>query len=236
MSGIWRTLRRIGPGGWLLAFGAVMAALLALQGIGYARLDDRTVALEELREPGAVGRAEAPNVDDYIPIGHEGHFGKEPKPKPKLFGVLGDQALIGMSENDAKFQGVGAGLPGGYKLVEVQPSAVVIESEGEKETLQLWPDMGTPGRARPRRSRRPRPTGRRPQPPEAEEPETVQEQTEPASAEPPGDAMPVIPDNLPIPPQVRQRMIEELTKRWSSMSDEEKNQVRQRLQEMGSAM
>jgi len=232
VTAILRTLRRIGAGGWLLGLAGVLIVLLGLQGIGYARMDRLAVSVEDLRAPKAVERAEIPAVDDYLPIGHKGHFGKEKKPTPKLFGVLGDEALIGMSQKDAKFFSVDAALPGGCKLVEIRPSSVVVEREGEEETLELWPDMNKPGRARPRRPHPPPGPHREQSRAEAADREgTVKVEIVEAVDMP----MPDIPENLPIPHEARRMMMKAMREGWQNMSDEEKEQVKERIQKMGTS-
>jgi hypothetical protein len=127
-----------------LTAGALMVLLLA-QALGYSRLprlqsDTLATGTEELE---MTRREEAPAVDDYLKAVTGGCFGLKGKPpKPQLFGILGDSALIGQSQGNADFFVVGADLPGGFKLVEVQANAVVIERDGSKETLTLFGDLG----------------------------------------------------------------------------------------------
>lgn len=84
--------------------------------------------------------------EDFDGIFTNGAFGKgkSPAPPTKLFGVLGNQALMGSSEGDVKAYDVGAEIPGGAKIIRIEPNQVTLEKDGEESTLSVFPDFGKP--------------------------------------------------------------------------------------------
>jgi hypothetical protein len=121
----------------------VLGALLLVQGVrclGGSRLDAATErgAPVEREMP---DRLDAPDLKEYESITAGGHFGKDkPPPQPKLFGVLGEYALLGSAPEKADLHKVGAKLPGDYVLTEIGADHVVLEKDGKKQTLKLFGD------------------------------------------------------------------------------------------------
>jgi hypothetical protein len=91
------------------------------------------------------GRAAA---DDFKLILEKGILGRAPQQSTggpgalKLFGVLGGSALLGNDPKSIKTYDAGAELPGGAKLLAIQPDHVVIEKDGNEHTLLVFPEGG----------------------------------------------------------------------------------------------
>ena len=123
---------------------------------------------------------------------------------PQLFGILGQFAYLGPSLDQAEPYATGAELPGGFKLVEIGAGSVVIEREGERETLNVFPALDEPvsgGGRGPGRGRTPRRSAKapeRPAPPSAPSPEHG----------PPPGAAPAPPSMSGMPPEVRKKIEE----------------------------
>ncbi len=149
MPALMKRLRKPGLDVVLAAAAGLLLALFIFQGLRWAaagtlgrELADASVAAERVSE-----RSGVEPVEEYGVIKDNEHFGKQkPPPKPQLFGVLGDTALIGTSPNDIKPYEAGAGLPGEMKLVEILGDSVVVEDkDGKKQTLTVFPPLGAPG-------------------------------------------------------------------------------------------
>jgi hypothetical protein len=141
-------LRRLGLNFWLAAVAGAILILLIVQLVRYAwagTLGEDIVKASQWERASPV-RSNVKGPDEYKPLLEKGHFGKRkegpPKP-PALFGILGKVALLGNSPDDAKPYEVGAGLPDGSKLVEILLASVVIEKDGKKQTIVLFPELGT---------------------------------------------------------------------------------------------
>ncbi len=132
----------------LKALLCAIVALCVLQSarIVFAGVSARGVikSLERLSEA-PPARAPGNPLEDYDEILAKGVFGKAKKKGPptqaKLFGILGDQALLGAGPAKAKFYEVGKEVPGGGKLLEIKAGAVVLEHEGKKRTLNVFPEL-----------------------------------------------------------------------------------------------
>jgi hypothetical protein len=143
-----------GAGNCLAALLVLLALLLVLQGPRYvlARFGLRGLAENIRVNLDSAGAAERKPLAEYNTILDKGLLGKGHSNQPSgqtLFGILGNQALIGMSPNDAKTYDVGADLPGGEKIVEINVATVVLEKNGNKNTLSVFPDPGAPGSPSP---------------------------------------------------------------------------------------
>ena len=140
MKRVLHTIKSVGPNAWLAVAAMLLLALLLAQGASALALDrSGDGPADTLRVPNSPARDEAPSLEDYAAIASEGHFGKKKQPKPQLLGIFGDEALVGGSPKDAKWQGIGAKLPGGYELTEISPNAIVITKDDETKTLHVWP-------------------------------------------------------------------------------------------------
>ena len=160
-------IRRLRPESWLAVTAGALLLLLGVQLVRYAWLKKvRTRLGTQLERTAANPQREGvPDVEGYKAIAQKGHFGKAPRPKLQLFGILAESAILGTSPQDAKLYAVEAKLPGDCKLLEILPNSVVIEADGKKESLTLFPPFSE---ATP------------PQPPKADGPAA------PAEAEKPG--------------------------------------------------
>ena len=141
-----RGFASLGTAAWrrgLKGCAIALAVLLALQAMRYVRA--RGPALPTDLASGvrqaAAEREGVPDVKDYEAIVEEEHFGKKPKPpRLQLFGIIGDSALIGNSDKNAKLHKVDDKLPGEHVLVEVGADYAVVEREGKRQTLKLFGD------------------------------------------------------------------------------------------------
>jgi len=220
MNRIAHRLRHVSPAGWLRGLGAVLLLALVWEGALYARA--RNVAalkgLGSFTAGPAVKRDGAPELSHYAPIMDKGHFGKKkPPPLPKLFGIVGEQALLGNDAGSAKFYEVGADLPGGRKLAEIRGNVVVIETDGRKEELKLFPALYD--RVEPMPPPRPKPAA-----PVPEKPEPKAEQPAPAQTQP---QAPQAAGGWGGAAYGRQAMWQ----RWQQMTPEQREQMRRRAQE-----
>ena len=173
MVGIIGKLRKFNLNLWLAAVAGAILILVIVQVVRYAgagKLGEELVRAS-LSQEDSPGRSDVKELEKYQAVVEKGLFGKkEPPPGiPKLFGILGEFALLGNSANDAKRYEVGAQLPGNAKLVEIHLNSVVLEKDGKKQTITLFPELGAkteppPGPPGPGRA----PEDRRPErPPEA---------------------------------------------------------------------
>lgn len=148
MAGVLDRLRTMGMDFWLALLAGLISVLSLVQAgscMSARRVGRKVIRASFASTPG-VSRAEVKQLKEYEEISKSGHFGKQkPPPKLRLFGVLGDTALIGQSDRDAKPYSTGASLPGGKKLVEIHLDSVVVEKEGKKETLEVFPEFPPPG-------------------------------------------------------------------------------------------
>ena len=162
-------------------------------------------------EPSSPGRSDVKELKEYQVILEKAHLGKKkpsggPK-RPQLIGILGEQALIGNSPNDAKWYAVDAKLPGGYKLLEIHLNSVVLEKDGKKQTVAMFPELGA------------KPAPAAPQPPEKEElPRPPGPRAEEALAEQPpstgaGDESPSVDEETPEEEEEIRARMEEVEKR-----------------------
>jgi len=144
---------------WLAVVAAIVSVFLIVQFVScaLARKVGEELIQASLSRPASTGRMDVKGLDHYSPILEKGHLGKKKPPPgpPQLFGILGECALMGSSPNDVKAYTVGADLPGGAKLVEIALDSVVLEKDGNKQTIVLFPPLGAkggappPGRGRP---------------------------------------------------------------------------------------
>ncbi len=127
---------------------AVLAVLLLFQGVrGVSAMIQAGTVLRSLEESNAAPpkRAVSDGVEPYRAMLDKGTFGRVPGKQPlKVFGILGDSALIGSDPNSAKLYSINAELPGGEKLVEIGPNSVVLENEEKEHTLTVFPVPAAP--------------------------------------------------------------------------------------------
>ncbi|MFO8008147.1 MAG: hypothetical protein R6V05_10465 [Candidatus Brocadiia bacterium] len=220
-------VRRAGPAFWLLLLAGILAVLLLSRAIGYARLGAIEVEVTPLGRAGSSERPEAEPVEHYSAIFDGGCFGEVRVEKPRLFGVLGAKALIGQSAERARFHAEGDDLDNDFRLVEVHAGSVVVERDGKRGTLTVWPEGGltAQGVARPRAAAHRRP--RRPQP---ESPPAPAEEEKPTP--PPSRPRQVIRSRewpAHVPPEVREEMRRRMRERRERMGRNMPPQVREAL-------
>ncbi len=134
-------------------------------------------------------------------LAEQGLFGKKPAPpQPQLFGILGDSAMMGNNANSAKLYAVDAKLPDGSKLVELQENAVVVERDGKRKTIKLFPELNAPSGPHPAVG--PHPSAVAAPPPGASPP--------PPGPQPPGAPQVVMPAAMPTMPQLPPNMPPEI--------------------------
>jgi len=181
-------LRTLRPEALLAVCGGLLLVLLAAQGVRYEgarRLAAEFDAGLRVQDPAPADPKED-DKEQLKKLTEKGLFGKKPAPpQPKLFGILGASAMMGNDAKGAKLYEVDASLPDGSKLVEVQANAVVVERDGKRKTILLFPALGGPSEGSPPSGGPPPPSG----PP----------QIRPAAA--PGGA-PAVPAAAPPMPQL----------------------------------
>lgn len=135
----WETER------YLEALLAVLVLLLLVQGLrGLSTTIQAGSVLRSLEESNAPSpkRSAGDGAEEYAAMLEKGTFGRAPDQQPlKVFGILGNSALLGPTAESVKPYAVGAELPQGEKLVEIGPNSVVLEKEGEKRTLNVFPEF-----------------------------------------------------------------------------------------------
>lgn len=123
----------------------VFVLLLLVQGVrGLSSMIQAGSVLRSLEESNAPPprRAAADGAEEYKAMLEKGTFGRAPGEQPlKVFGILGDSALLGATAESVKPYGIGAELPKGEKLVEIGPNSVVLEKDGERRTLTVFPEF-----------------------------------------------------------------------------------------------
>lgn len=133
---------------YLVALLAVLVLLLLVQGVrGITAAVQTGSVLRSLEESNAPPpkRTGKEGVQEYKAMLEKGTFGRAPGAQPlKVFGILGDSALLGPASEGVKPYAIGAELPGGEKLVEIGPNSVVLEKEGERRTLTVFPELAAP--------------------------------------------------------------------------------------------
>ncbi len=129
---------------WLLA---VLLVFVLAQGVRYVgvRLLARGLT-KSIEDTGGLlpGRDAANSLEKYNAILEKGIIGtanKKGAPAAKLFGIMGSSALLGASADKSKLFSLGDEIPGGEKIVEISANKVVVEKEGNKRTLTVFPDM-----------------------------------------------------------------------------------------------
>ena len=148
----WSRVREWGPERCLLALLGALVLLHAVQGFRFGvnalAMHSATRSLRHAAEDPPLRNAHK-SVEDYDSILEKGILGKvakaegkkeEAKPAINLYGIMGNQALMGMSMKDAKCYAQGAQVPGGETLAKVGVDEVVLEKDGEKRTIPVFPD------------------------------------------------------------------------------------------------
>jgi len=134
-----RSALRVG----LAVLAAVLIVLLPAQGLRYYLAGRReSTILESLKlgSEGPPGRTEIREAKEYDVIAKKGTLGKaddKKKPPAKLWGIMGNEALLGASAKDAKAYAVGGKLPDGEKVVRIGINEVVVEKDGREQTLYV---------------------------------------------------------------------------------------------------
>ncbi len=123
----------------------VLVVLLLVQGLrGLSTTLQAGSVLRSLEESNAAApiRSADDGAETYAAMLQKGTFGKAPGEQPlKVFGILGDSALLGPTAENVKPYEIGAELPQGQKLVELGPNSVVLEKDGERRTLNVFPEF-----------------------------------------------------------------------------------------------
>jgi len=187
-----RRLRALRPEAVLALCGGLLLALLAVQGLRYQgarRLAAEFDARLRMKDPAPADKKDD-DKEQLRKLAEKGLFGKRPSPpEPKLFGILGDSAMMGNDANSAKLYALDARLPDGSKLVELQANAVVVENDGKRKTIRLFPELNAPSSPQPMP-----PPGPVAGPPSAPSPSGM--------PQPPGGPQPVMPAAAPSMPQL----------------------------------
>ena len=138
-------LRAFGPDKLLIALAGILALLLLVQGLRYgclARLEKSVIhSLEQAKEE-LPKRADTGELKEYDLIMQQGILGTVSKPPPqKLWGIMGENALIGPSADKAKLYKVDDKLSTGEKIVKIGYSEVVLEKDGKQRTECVFPEL-----------------------------------------------------------------------------------------------
>ncbi len=202
MGPMIRRLRALRPEAALALCGGLLLALLAVQGLRYQgarRLAAEFDAGLRVKDPAPADQKDD-DKEQLKKLADKGLFGKRPAPpEPKLFGILGDSAMLGNDANSAKLYAVDAKLPDGSKLVEVQANAVVVENDGKRKTIKLFPELDAPSSPQPAMGPPSAPpTPGKPQPSSGPQPPARAPQPVMPAAVPP---MPQFPPDMP--PEIR---------------------------------
>ena len=88
-------------------------------------------------------RAETETLEKYEAILERGVLGtstnEEHTPSSvRLFGILGQQALIGPAPDSVESYEVGAQLPSGERIIEIEIDEIILEKGGEQRTLEVF--------------------------------------------------------------------------------------------------
>jgi len=130
---------------------AVLALLAVAQGVRLAHATLETASLQRsialIGEPPAK-RADSPALDKYNVILEKGTLGKPPQDAPpsemKVFGIIGNTALIGPARDGIQPYEVGATLAGDEKLVAIGTDTVTVEKQGKQRTLKVFDPANAP--------------------------------------------------------------------------------------------
>ena len=149
--------RFLGSARFLAAVAVVLGALLAAQGVRrlcVGRHERAVLKSLALKNGAAPERVKTKPVEEFDrTIMEAGMFGAGPQPM-QLQGIMGSEALFGISPDNAQPMKVGDALPDGRKIVEIRSNEVVLEKDGQRQTetvfqqLQQQPMPG-PGPALP---------------------------------------------------------------------------------------
>jgi len=137
----WQT---VGPDKALMAFSSLFVLLVAVQGVRYLVVGraERSV-LESLTQKtgGVPERDKVKPLKEYDQtIMDHGMLGPA-SPPPKLWGVMGNMALIGVTPTDAQPYKVGDATATGEKVVEIRPNEVALEKDGKRRTEVLFEEL-----------------------------------------------------------------------------------------------
>ena len=138
----------------LVLSACVLVVLLAVEGVQWRSVGriERTVA-ESLEQGARVPqeRAAVADLKAYDAVVARGMLGKAPgRPAQKLWGIIGEMALVGASSAGARPYKVGAKIPSGEKVVSIGINDVVLEKDGKRRTEQVFREMKRPARPGPR--------------------------------------------------------------------------------------
>ena len=151
-------LRAFGPDKSLVALAGILVVLLLVQGLRYrslAGLEETVIGSLEQAKGEVPKRTEAKELKEYDPITQQGLLGTVSKPPPqKLWGIMGEYALIGPSSGNAKPYKVGDKLSTGEKIVKIGCSEVVLEKDGKQRTESVFPELKKAAKPREKPARR----------------------------------------------------------------------------------
>lgn len=145
---------------YLVALLALLALMTAVQGGRFVAAELQTTALQ--RSLALIGEPPPPRAEadakKYESILTKGLLGQPPQegaPSPdlKVFGIIGNTALMGPSAEAVQPFEVGATLPGDEKLVSIGTDAVTVEKSGKQRTLKVF----DPANAPPEKPEEPKP-------------------------------------------------------------------------------
>jgi hypothetical protein len=122
----------------------VLGALIAAQGARWlcvGRHERAVLKSLALKNGAAPERTKAKPLEEFDrPIMEHGMLGAGPQPL-RLQGIMGSEALFGVSTEDAQPMTVGAALPDGRKIVEIRSNEVVLEKDGQRQTETVFQQL-----------------------------------------------------------------------------------------------
>jgi len=129
----------------LTVLAAIFVFLLIVQTVRYQaaknRLEKTLTRSVEQRTQEPVKREGVDTLEEYISINEHGLLGTIGKPIEKLWGIMGDSALIGASADNAKAYSVGEAIPSGEKVIKMGHNEVVLEQWGTQRTEHVFAEM-----------------------------------------------------------------------------------------------
>ncbi|MDX9974803.1 MAG: hypothetical protein RBU21_17585 [FCB group bacterium] len=136
---------------YLVALLALLALLTVVQGGRFVAAELQTTALQ--RSLALIGEPPPPRAEadakKYESILTKGLLGQPPQegagsPDLKVFGIIGNTALMGPSADSVQPFEAGATLPGDEKLVSIGTDAVTVEKSGKQRTLKVFDPANAP--------------------------------------------------------------------------------------------
>lgn len=146
--------RAFGADKLLKALAGTFVLLLLVQGPRYGcvrRLEKTVTRSLAPNTEGPTQRVVAVKLEEYVAISRHGILGSVTQPPEKLWGIMGDSALIGASSEKAKLYSVGAKTSAGERVISIAWNEVVLEKDGKERTEYVFTELKTPSSGRERR-------------------------------------------------------------------------------------